>query len=146
MSTQRETFYKKFRNQRHKVNQLIRKLCANCDDGGCILLDDGEAVTCPQLLTASLCCTYFKAAVLPADRLLFMELYSGREKRRCALCGLPFLPTGNRAVRCPACVVKWKRQRAAERKRRQRERCHALGAGKACRERGPDTITAGYRS
>ena len=92
MSTQRETFYKKFRNQRHKVNQLIRKLCANCDDGECILLDDGEAVTCPQLLTASLCCTYFEAAVLPADRLLFMELYSGREKRRCVLWVSPVFP------------------------------------------------------
>lgn len=116
--------------QRRKVNLLIKQLCANCDGGECILLDDGEAVTCPQLLTASLCCTYFKAAVLPADRPLFAELYSGKTKRRCIMCGVLFLPTGNRAVRCPVCAVKQKRRKAAERKRRQRERRHALGAGK----------------
>ena len=116
--------------QRRKVCVLVRRLCANCDGGECVLLDQGEAVTCPQLLTCSLCCTYFKATVLPWDRLLFAELFSSQEKKRCALCGQPFLPASNRAAYCPSCGEKRKRQKAAERKRRQRRRCHGLGAEK----------------
>ncbi|WP_243415258.1 cysteine-rich VLP domain-containing protein [Merdimmobilis hominis] len=38
--------------QVEKVHRLVRKLCANCDeDGNCILLDDGEAHRCVQLIS-----------------------------------------------------------------------------------------------
>ena len=37
--------------QAEKVHRLVRELCANCDeDGNCILLDDGEAPRCVQLI------------------------------------------------------------------------------------------------
>ena len=37
--------------QAEKVHRLVRELCANCDeDGNCILLDDGEAHRCVQLI------------------------------------------------------------------------------------------------
>ncbi len=32
------------------VNALIRRLCCNCDDGNCLLLDDGELHSCVQLI------------------------------------------------------------------------------------------------
>ena len=97
--------------QRRKVNLLIRHLCANYDAGACLVLDDGEPVACPQTLTYSLCCNYFKAAVLPADVPLYADLFSKRRKKACLLCGAPFLPSGNRAVYCPVCAKKEKRKK-----------------------------------
>ena len=38
--------------QVERVHRLVRELCANCDeDGNCILLDDGEAHRCVQLIS-----------------------------------------------------------------------------------------------
>ena len=37
--------------QAEKVHRLVKSLCANCDENGnCILLDDGEAHRCVQLM------------------------------------------------------------------------------------------------
>lgn len=58
-----------------RVNALVRRLCCNFDDGSCLLLDDGEAHPCVQLLSVSeIYCRYFKDAVLPADRKLHTEI------------------------------------------------------------------------
>ena len=56
--------------QVEKVHRLVRELCANCDeDGNCILLDDGEAHRCVQLISIyGIYCNYFKEAVLPSNR------------------------------------------------------------------------------
>ena len=38
--------------QADKVHRLVKEQCANCDkDGNCILLDDGEAHRCVQLIS-----------------------------------------------------------------------------------------------
>ena len=37
--------------QSRKVNSLVKKECCNCDNGHCILLDDGEECVCPQLIS-----------------------------------------------------------------------------------------------
>ena len=38
--------------QVERVHRLVSELCANCDeDGNCILLDDGEAHRCVQLIS-----------------------------------------------------------------------------------------------
>ena len=38
--------------QAETVHRLVQELCANCDeDGNCILLDDGEAHRCVQLIS-----------------------------------------------------------------------------------------------
>ena len=38
--------------QADKVHRLVKECCANCDkDGNCILLDDGEAHRCVQLIS-----------------------------------------------------------------------------------------------
>ena len=39
-------------------------------------------------------------------------------------------PGSNRAKYCPECAARMKRINAAKRKRKQREKCHALGAEK----------------
>jgi hypothetical protein len=62
--------------QVEKVHRLVRELCANCDeDGNCILLDDGEAHRCVQLISIyGIYCNYFKEAVLPSDRELYEQI------------------------------------------------------------------------
>ena len=35
--------------QSRKVNALVRRTCCNCDNGNCILLDDGDAVSYTHL-------------------------------------------------------------------------------------------------
>ncbi len=59
-----------------RINNLVKKLCANCDeDGNCILLDDGEAHRCVQLISIyGIYCNYFKEAVLPSDRELYEQI------------------------------------------------------------------------
>ena len=60
--------------QRYRANALIKKLCANYDDGNCLLLDEGEGCVCVQSISYSLLCRYFRNAVLPADPALEVEI------------------------------------------------------------------------
>ena len=59
--------------QSRKVNALVKKSCCNYDNGNCLLLDDGETCVCPQLISYSLLCKWFRAAVLPDDKELQAE-------------------------------------------------------------------------
>ena len=54
-----------------KVSTLIKTGCCNCYEENCLLLDDGEAHICPQLITPShIICRYFLECVLPSDKAL----------------------------------------------------------------------------
>ena len=64
--------------QSRKVNALVKRECCNCVDGNCLLLDDGDECVCPQLISYSLLCKWFRIAVLPADKLLYAELMNDR--------------------------------------------------------------------
>ena len=65
--------------QSRKANALIKKTCCNCMGGNCLLLDDGDECVCPQLISYSLLCKWFQNAVLPADKLLYAELYQAED-------------------------------------------------------------------
>ena len=106
------------RTQFRRVRALIRRACANCDGGNCLLLDDGEPCVCPQLLTQTLVCRYFRAAVLPADRELSAAVTEKQSKRVCRLCGAPIYSTSNAAKYCRQCAVRERRRKDAERKRK----------------------------
>ena len=69
--------------QAERVNRLVLELCANCDqDGNCILLDDGEAHRCVQLISVyGIYCNYFKNTVLPADKELHEEIQKQNQKQ-----------------------------------------------------------------
>lgn len=67
--------------QSRKVNTLVKKECCNCENGNCILLDDGDTCVCPQLISYSLLCKWFRIAVLPLDKLLYAELLSDRGQK-----------------------------------------------------------------
>ena len=64
-------------DQFRRARKLIRRLCANYDGGNCLPLDDGDPCPCPQLISPTLICKYFRAAVLPADRELCAEVLGG---------------------------------------------------------------------
>lgn len=103
-----------------RAKKLIRKLCANCDGGNCLLLDDGEVCVCPQLISYTVLCRYFQTAVLPADRELYAEIMENNSGKKCASCGKPFVPRSNRALYCDRCRAVNERQRTRERVRRHR--------------------------
>ena len=106
--------------QSRKVNALVRRTCCNYDSGNCILLDDGDTCVCPQLISYSLLCKWFRIAVLPADTELYAELYHAEDMRRCSVCGAPFSSSSNRAIYCPDCRKRITRRQTAERMRKMR--------------------------
>ena len=117
--------YRQYRRARRLVHE-----CCNYDCGNCLALDDGEECVCVQSISYSLLCRWFKAAVLPLDKELEAALFHRLDRKRCCVCSHYFLPGSNRAKYCPDCAGRMKRIKAAERKRKQRAKCHALGAEK----------------
>ena len=83
---------------------------------------------CGKANDMQLATTRFRAAVLPLDRELETALFHRLDAKRCAVCGALFTPGSNRAKYCPECAGRMKRIKAAQRKRKQRAKCHALGA------------------
>lgn len=106
--------------QRIRANALIRKTCCNYDNGNCIALDDGEECVCPQTISYSVLCKWFRSAILPADKALYNEIMRPRDIRRCAVCGKTFYSVSNNAKYCEACAknVQRKQKAAYARKRR----------------------------
>ena len=100
--------------------------CCNYDEGNYLLLDDGEPCVCVQSISYSLMCRWFRVAVLPLDGELAAALLYRGSRKRCAVCGAAFVPKSNRGKYCPDCAGRMKKIKAAERKRKQRQRCHAL--------------------
>ena len=71
-------------------------------------------------ISYSLLCKWFRAAVLPADRLLYAELYQTGDKKKCTECGAFFASTSNSVKYCPVCRKRITRRQAAERMRKRR--------------------------
>ena len=71
-----KTLLKVTSKQADKVHRLVKEQCANCDENGnCILLDDGEAHRCVQLISIyGIYCNYLKNAVLPSEQDLFEQI------------------------------------------------------------------------
>ena len=58
-----------------KVSTLIKTQCCNCYEDNCLLLDDGNTHTCPQLIAPShIICRYFLESVLPGDKALLKQI------------------------------------------------------------------------
>ena len=104
-----------------QARALIRRLCANYDEGNCLALDEGEGCVCVQSISYSLLCRYFKESVLPADAELCAAIGQGADDlKRCRSCGKPFQARSNRALYCPRCAAFEQRKKARERVRRYR--------------------------
>ena len=105
-------------NQRKRANALIHKLCCYYYDGECVALD----CDCVQCNSYSVCCKWFRAAVLPQDKALLAEIVQRDQMKRCAICGKPFVPKSNRGNYCETCAHTERKRRKAmyERKRRNK--------------------------
>ena len=97
-----------------QANALIRRECCNYEGGNCIVLDDGDTHTCPQSISFSVCCKWFRWAVLPLDGALEAEIYRGRDLKRCAVCDGMFVPKSNRGKYCPDCAARVHRRQKTE--------------------------------
>ena len=78
----------------------LTKRCCNFLDGDCLLLDG----VCPQHISRSLLCRWFRRAVLPQRPKLEQAILSPKKLRRCKVCGTGILARSGRAKYCPACA------------------------------------------
>ena len=106
--------------QRKQANALIRRECCCYEDGNCMLLDDGDTHTCPQTISFSVCCKWFRWSVLPQIGTLEAEIFRDKELKRCAVCGRVFVPKSNRAKYCPDCAAGVHRRQKTESERKRR--------------------------
>ena len=106
--------------QRKQAASLIRRECCNCEGGNCIALDDGDTCICPQTISFSVCCKWFRWAVLPLDGTLEAELFRDKDLKRCAVFGGVFVPKSNRAKYCPGCAARVHRRQKTESERKRR--------------------------
>ena len=114
------SLYRMIPAQRKRANALIRRECCSYDYGNCLEQDDGDAHTCTQSISYSVCCKWFRWAVLPQDKPLEAEIFSGDSVKRCAVCGKPFVPKSNRGKYCPGCAASVHRRQKAESERKRR--------------------------
>ena len=106
--------------QRKRANALIRRECCSYDNGNCLEQDDGDAHTCTQSISYSVCCKWFRWAVLPQDKPLEAEIFHDSSRKLCAVCGSPFVSKSNRAKYCPDCAARVHRRQKAESERKRR--------------------------
>ena len=107
--------------QSRKVNALIKRLCCNYDNGNCIRLDDVDPCVCVQCITYShIICKWFRIAVLPADKDLYIELAKPKNSKSCVVCGNEYLITGKNSKYCPDCKKIMRNRKQAEYMRNKR--------------------------
>lgn len=106
--------------QRKQASALIRRECCNYDNGNCIALDDGDTCACPQIVSFSVCCKWFRWTVLPLSETLKTEIFRDRDTKRCAVCGNIFVLKSNRAKYCSDCAAKVHRRQKTESERKRR--------------------------
>ena len=114
------SLYRMTPTQRKQANALIRRECCCYEDGNCMLLDNGDTHTCPQTISFSVCCKWFRWSVLPQIGTLEAEIFRNKELKRCAVCGRVFVPKSNRAKYCPDCAARVHRRQKTESERKRR--------------------------
>ena len=75
----------------------LTKRCCNFLDGDCLLLDG----VCPQHISRSLLCRWFRRAVLPRQPKLEQAILRPKKLRRCEVCGKSILARSGRTKILP---------------------------------------------
>ncbi len=114
------SLYRMTPTQRKQANALIRRECCCYEDGNCMLLDNGDTHTCPQTISFSVCCKWFRWSVLPLCRNAGSRDLPGQGLE--TLCGLRrcVRPKSNRAKYCPDCAARVHRRQKTESERKRR--------------------------
>ena len=102
----------------------LTKRCCNFLAGECLLLDG----VCPQYISHSLLCRWFRRAVLPQQPKLEQAILSLKKLRRCEVCGTGILARSCRRKYCPACAKEVHRQQKAKSARKRRTGVDNSGA------------------
>lgn len=94
--------------QYHSVRAMIKGLCSNYDGptGGCLLLDNGTVVRCPQISSPRLVCRFFHDVLLEdrSSKALKAEIMGDDHVRQCVICGRLFRAVSVQADRCARCA------------------------------------------
>jgi len=108
--------------QRREAVKLIRKICCNSDDGNCLLLDDGERCVCPQRISYSVICKFFRWVLLEDKQGLSLKaaIFRDETTKWCAVCGKTFQSKSNNAKYCGDCAVVVLRKQKATHARQRR--------------------------
>ena len=102
----------------------LTKRCCNFSGGDCLLLSGA----CPQAVSRSLICRWFRHTVLPEQPKLERAILSPKQLHRCEVCGRDFLTRSGRTKYCPACAKDIHRQQKAKSARKRRSRVDNSGA------------------
>lgn len=83
------SLYRMDAKQRREALRLIKGLCSYYDNGNCLYLDRGEEVTCPQSISYSVCCKFFRHVLLKdkEEKGLEAEVFQCDALKHCELCG-----------------------------------------------------------
>ena len=100
--------------RRRQINRLVKAECCNYQQGNCLLLDDGEPLSC----------RWFRDAVLPIDKELHAEIMGQTTLKKCSVCGQPFRAVSNRAKYCERCRKSERRKQYRESKQKTRTDVH----------------------
>ncbi|MBC3939266.1 MULTISPECIES: cysteine-rich VLP protein [Anaerotruncus] len=115
--------------QRREAIRLIKGLCSYNDNGNCLYLDRDEEVICPQSVSYSVCCKFFRHVLLKHEEGKGLEaaLFHKDALKRCVLCGKAFSSTSNNAKYCVVCGREaQKRQKAEYARKKRAERVEKL--------------------
>ena len=102
----------------------LTKRCCNFSGGDCLLLDG----VCPQYVSRSLLCLWFRRAVLPQQPKLQQTILRPKKLRRCKVCGTGILARSGRTKYSPSCAKNIPRQQKAKSARKRRFGVDTLGA------------------
>ncbi|SKA94436.1 Cysteine-rich VLP [Caloramator quimbayensis] len=115
--------------QANKIKELIKKECANYDNGQCILLE----IDCPQMnCMYSVLCKYFINSILPLDKELYKQLLPDAEETKelynkvCQSCNKQFTTDKKNGQYCPKCKDKIKKEKTRLRVQKHRDKCNAF--------------------
>ena len=127
------TLYRMTSAQRKRANALIRRECCSYDNGNCLEQDDGDAHTCTQSISYSVCCKYFRHVLLKHKEGKGLEaaLFQKDALKRCVRCGKAFSSTSNNAKYCAVCGYEVQKKQKAEYARKKRAESGKVEAGKA---------------
>ncbi len=110
--------------QKRESVKLIHSLCSYCDDGNCLYLDRGEVVTCPQCISYSVNCKFFRHVLLEdkQGQKLKAEIFKDDTVKHCSICGHAFHSISNNAKYCEDCAKSVQRKQKAKYARKQRSK------------------------